>query len=494
MHYFIKYMDIGLFLEMLKIDSTSGKEGEFADFLVGRLGGPGRRIETFDVGDETKNILVSWGTPKVVFCSHLDTVPPYIPPTLLADSVLTKIASDQVCRDLDGEDQTCKGLDGEDQTCKGFDGEDVIIKGSVGADQVCRDLDGRGSVGEGANVIRGRGTCDAKGQIFSMYEACKALEAKGYTDFALLLLAGEETGSHGAKAFNRMFTSPRTGSEVGRTIEADKVGGFDRTVNVGRTVEADKVGGVDGTVEVDRKVEPDWVVIVGEPTDNCMASAAKGTKSFEVAFTGKACHSGYPENGQSAIEYFNDFMNALRSIVFPKDEILGETTWNIGKLISDNPQNILSDKLTCRIYFRTTFESDEMVCNIMKNIAGPQAKLRFGRRTVQDGSDIVAKEVAPWQKAMSVEPYGGDTPSRFEVLEGFPSKPVAFGSDAPQLTCFKRKILCGPGSILVAHKDDEHIMLGDLETAIENYIKIYMQITSVATSGKGTKRQHPETE
>jgi acetylornithine deacetylase len=265
-----------------------------------------------------------------------------------------------------------------------------------------------------------------------MYEACRILEAKGHSNFGLLLLAGEETGSFGAKAYNAVAAAG----------------------------------------------EDAWL-IVGEPTDNFMASAAKGTKSFELTFEGKPCHSGYPEHGQSAIIYFNDFMNALRSIVFPMDEILGETTWNVGKLSSDNPQNILSDRLTCRLYFRTTFESDEMVCNIMKNIAGAEAKLRFGRRKVQDGSDIVAKEVAPWQKAMSVKAFGGDTPSRFEVLEGFPSKPVAFGSDAPQLSCFRHKILCGPGSILVAHKDEEHVMLKDVETAVAGYVRMYETINGL---------------
>ena len=362
-------MDTGLFLDMLNMDSTSGKEVCLADFLVSRLEGPGRRIETYEIGDGTRNVLVSWGTPKMVFCSHLDTVPPYIPPVVSHTS---------------------------------------------------------------EDVFRGRGTCDAKGQIFAMYEACRILEDMNYTDFGLLLLAGEETGSFGAKAFNAMSDKPFPTDEA-------------------------------------------WL-IVGEPTDNFMASAAKGTKSFEVTFTGKACHSGYPENGESAVMYFNDFMNALRSIVFPVDEVLGETTWNVGKLLSENPQNILSDRLTCRVYFRTTFESDEMVCNIMKNIAGPQARLRFGRRKVQDGSDIVAKEVAPWQNAMSVKAFGGDVPSRFEVLDGFPSKPVAFGSDAPQLTCFPNRILCGPGSILTAHKDEEHITLLDLETAVDNYVKMYMTI------------------
>ena len=356
-------METGLFLDMLRFDSTSSKEGAFADYLAGIMAGPGRRIETFEVGDGTRNLLVSWGTPKVIFCSHLDTVPPYIAP--------------------------------------------VVEDG----------------------VVRGRGSCDAKGQIFSMYEACRQLEARGCTDFGLLLLAGEETGSFGAKAYNALMS---------------KNGGSSQA----------------------------WL-IVGEPTDNAMASAAKGTKSFEVTFDGRPCHSGYPENGESAILYFNDFVNALRSIVFPVDEVLGETTWNIGKLASDNPQNILSEKLSCRVYFRTTFESDEMVCNVMKNIAGADAKLRFGRRKVQDGSDIVAKDVAPWQKAMTVKAFGGDTPSRFDVLEGFESKPVAFGSDAPQLTCFAHKILCGPGSILVAHKDEEHVLLSDLEKAVANYVRMY---------------------
>ena len=352
------YMDLEFFHKILSVDSTSGKEAELADILSVELAASGRKIDVFEVGDGTRNVLVSWGTPKVIFCTHLDTVPPYMPPVFEE------------------------------------------------------------------SVVRGRGSADAKGQIFAMYEACKELEAKGCTDFGLLLLAGEETGSFGAKAFN-----------------------------------------------ADPALKDAWL-IVGEPTDNCMASAAKGTKSFEVTFAGQACHSGYPENGSSAVLYFNDFVNALRSIVFPMDPVLGETTWNIGKLSSDNPQNILSDRLTCRVYFRTTFESDEMVCNIMKNIAGPQAKLRFGKRRVQDGSDIVAKEVAPWQKAMTVQAFGGDTPSRFEVLEGFESKPVAFGSDAPQLKCFEHKILCGPGSILVAHRDEEHITLADIEKAIAQYVRM----------------------
>lgn len=437
-------MDTRLFLEILRIDSTSGQEAELADYLAERLLTPKCRLERF--GD---NLLFCWGDPQVVFCTHLDTVPPYIPPTIShhAEPLPHHYEALQTLS------HNYEALESHSHNCEDpgfikrhYEDPDFIRRH-------CEDPGGRRGnlppttaerysqhhveptpsdshveqTERDETSIYGRGTCDAKGQIAAMYEACLTLESKGYDGFGLLLLYGEETGSYGAKAFR------------------------------------------------DQHPGAEWLV-VGEPTDNCMASASKGTKAFEVTFTGKSFHSGYPQYGQSAVEHFNDFMNALRSIGFPKDGLLGDTTFNVGRLVSDNPQNILSDRLTCRVYFRTTFESDEMVGNVMKNMAGPQARLRFGRPRVQDGSDIVAKDVAPWQKAMSVEALGGDSPTRYEVLDGFPSKPVAFGSDAPQLTNFRRKILCGPGSILVAHRDDEHITLSALEHAVDNYIRIYEHI------------------
>ncbi|MDE5956323.1 MAG: M20/M25/M40 family metallo-hydrolase [Bacteroidales bacterium] len=348
-------MDTEFFLDILKIDSTSGKERGLADFLASRLAAPGRTVEIFETGDGTCSLLVSWGSPDVFFCTHLDTVPPYIPPS--------------------------------------------VSESSDAASNADRDL-----------LFSGRGTCDAKGQIAAMYEACLELERRGQQGFALLLLAGEETGSFGAKAFTGMHP-----------------------------------GG-------------DWL-IVGEPTDNCMASAAKGTKAFEVTFSGKAFHSGYPQYGESAVIMFNSFLNALNDIAFPVDNILGDTTWNIGRLFSDNPQNILSDRLTFRIYFRTTFETDAMVSNLMDSMIGDKS--------------------LPWQRAMTFRPLGGDTPSVFRVFPGFKSKPVAFGSDAPHLKGFRNKILCGPGSILVAHTDKENVLLGQLREAADNYVKMFEYIKNL---------------
>ena len=242
--------------------------------------------------------------------------------------------------------------------------------------------------------ISGRGSCDAKGQIFAMYTACKELEASGCTNFGLLLLAGEETGSWGAKAFSK------TGFEAP-------------------------------------------FLIVGEPTENKMVSASKGTLSYDLKFTGKAFHSGYPQYGVSAVDLFNDFYNKLKAVDWGLDPELGQTTWNIGLVHSDNPQNILAPELVCRLYFRTTFLSHQAVQKWMA-AAAPVTDFR-----------------------------GGDVPAHYVTLPGFESAPVAFGSDAPHLTGFGHKIICGPGSIRFAHRDDEHILIKDLENAVDIYKRLY---------------------
>ena len=323
-----KYIE--LFREILFLDSTSGKERALAEFLLDRLEAPSK--EAFEVGDGTLNLLFSWGEPKVVFCTHMDTVPPYIPPTFNEEGV------------------------------------------------------------------HGRGACDAKGQLLCMYVACKELEARGREGFALLLVSGEETGSWGAKAFSGRVHAP--------------------------------------------------LLVVGEPTDNTPVSASKGTKSYDLKFIGQPFHSGYPEKGRSAVDMFMDFMIELEvEAEFPRDKVLGETTWNVGLLRSDNPQNILSPDLTCRIYFRTTFASDALVERWM------QKKHIPGR--------------------VEITPRGGDAPLEYHVPEGFHGKSVSFGSDAPHLEGFERKTICGPGSIFVAHRDDEQLSFAHMEEAITNYIKIY---------------------
>ena len=381
-------MDFQFFQELLNIDSTSGKERTVALWLAERLpemfpasNRPALRVD--EVGDGTLNLLLTWGEPRIVFCSHLDTVPPYIPPTFPEGVFL----SEPSLRDPSHGKPWAPpsyGAEGGHRF-----GEEHPLRSDANAQ------------------IAGRGSCDAKGQVFALVEACKRLAQEGCSNFGLLLLAGEETGSWGAKAFAKT--------------------GF--------------------------KSE---YLVVGEPTDNCMVSASKGTKSFDLKFTGVPFHSGYPQYGVSAVDLFVAFVNALKAKDFGIDPLLGETTWNIGLVHSDNPQNILSPELTCRLYFRTTFVSDEAVTRWM---------------------DEAPSVIPGLTRNLTVTPRGGDTPARYWTVERLPTKTVAFGSDAPHLTNFTHKAICGPGSITVAHRDDEHVRVADLATAVEQYLALYRAVT-----------------
>ena len=374
-------MDFQFFQELLSIDSTSGKERKVAEWLAERLPGmfpaanrPELRAE--EVGDGTLNLLLTWGIepifPEGVFLSEPSLRDPshkWAPPSYAAEG---------------GH--------------------------RFGEEHPLRE-----------NVIQGRGSCDAKGQVFAIVEACKRLAEEGKTDFGMLLLAGEETGSWGAKAF----------------------------------------------AKTDFKAE---YLVVGEPTDNCMVSASKGTKSFDLKFMGEPFHSGYPQYGVSAVDLFVEFVNALKAKDFGMDPVLGETTWNIGLLHSDNPQNILSPELTCRLYFRTTFVSDEAVQKWMNEAP---ALLRDGRSEPAMTSSVIPGLTGN----LAVTARGGDTPARYWTVEGLPAKSVAFGSDAPHLKNFTHKAICGPGSITVAHRDDECVRVADLATAVEQYLALYRSVT-----------------
>ncbi len=365
--------DKELFRSILSQDSTSGKERELGLWLYEHLEAPEK--ELMEVGDGTLNLFLRWGTPRVVFCTHMDTVPPYIAPT--------------------------------------YEG----------------------------GIWRGRGTCDAKGQLISMYTACKQLEAAGCTGFGLLILAGEETGSWGAKAFSKTgFKAP--------------------------------------------------YLIVGEPTENKMVSASKGTKSYDLVFRGTAFHSGYPQYGLSAVDLFNEFYNKLKNTHFPVDPELGETTWNVGLLHSDNPQNILSPELTCRLYFRTTFASDALVEDFMVALVKRRHQAPGRARDFASGR-LVSGKIVEGEKAagvyegaeppvLTVTPRGGDMPAQYFTLPGFENAPVAFGSDAPHLSGFEHKAICGPGTIRVAHRDDEFITEAYIDTAVSQYIQMYRKIQDIS--------------
>lgn len=49
-----------------------------------------------------------------------------------------------------------------------------------------------------------------------------------------------------------------------------------------------------------------------------------------------------------------------------------------------------------------------------------------------------------------------------------------YGTDIPNLKGNHTRYLYGPGSILVAHGDNENLTVADLETAVEGYQKLIL--------------------
>ena len=94
---------IQLTRELVAIESTTYFEGAVGDFVAGFLAGRGWNVEKTPVPQppETANAGPRWnvyagptGTPELVFSTHMDTVPPYIPFTEDADCMYGRGVSD----------------------------------------------------------------------------------------------------------------------------------------------------------------------------------------------------------------------------------------------------------------------------------------------------------------------------------------------------------------------------------------------------------------
>jgi acetylornithine deacetylase len=73
-------------LDLMGIDSTSGHEGEVIAFVDGLLGGRGWATTRIPVTSGRDDIFATTDpAPLVTLSTHLDTVPPYIPPRRTAD-------------------------------------------------------------------------------------------------------------------------------------------------------------------------------------------------------------------------------------------------------------------------------------------------------------------------------------------------------------------------------------------------------------------------
>ncbi len=210
---------------------------------------------------------------------------------------------------------------------------------------------------------------------------------------------------------------------------------------VGEETTHDGAGVAAGLPEVDGA----WVIL-GEPTGNVIVSAQKGLLKLVLKSEGVAAHSGYPERGRSALEPLLDLLAALRARTWPASEGFGQTTCNIGLLSAGVAANVIPPAARAEILFRASVPTAALE-EPVRALAGPLG--------------------------VAVEVTSRAEPQEFFVPEGWPSKPVAFNTDAAYLGAGPSRIsLLGPGYIEHAHSPEERITEAGLRAGIELYVRL----------------------
>jgi acetylornithine deacetylase len=321
---------------LVALETPTGSEQAATDFLDGLLRRAGYRTLRQRVSPGRDNLYAYREQPELVFSTHLDTVPPYLP---LAE---------------DGE------------------------------------------------VIRGRGSCDAKGLAAAMVAAAERLAANGERRVGLLFVVGEENGSDGAKAAADF--GPR-----GRFL------------------------------------------INGEPTGNRLSVGQKGTLRVDLTARGRAAHSGYPEEGSSAIAALLDTIERIRRMPLPHDPLLGQSTVNLGLISGGVAPNVIAPHASAQLLVRTVEPTGPLRAAI-EGLLAP-------------GVSVTFPVELPFHKT------GGAPP-------GWDTTVVSFASDLPFLAGWGEGYQLGPGDIRVAHTAEEHVLKSDLLRGVDLYVRLATDLLS----------------
>ncbi len=189
-------------------------------------------------------------------------------------------------------------------------------------------------------------------------------------------------------------------------------------------------------------------LINGEPTDNRLATGTKGSLRVRVRAEGREAHSAYPEEGTSAIEKLLDALADVRAARWPEDETLGETTVNIGVIGGGTRPNVVPGAAHADLQIRLVTPPEVVLQQLERVLAG--------RATTE---------------VLSVS-----SPLHLHTVEGFETQSVRFTTDIPYLSNWGTPLLLGPGSILVAHTDDERVAKADLHEAVDLYVRLAQQL------------------
>ncbi|OGM41794.1 peptidase [Aspergillus bombycis] len=274
--------------------------------------------------------------------------------------------------------------------------------------------------------ISGRGSVDAKGSVAAqVFAALDILEQNPSAPLGLLFVVGEETGGDGMRAFSESSLNPAPSAF--------------------------------------------HTVIFGEPTDLALVSGHKGMLGFEIVAKGHAAHSGYPWLGRSAISAVLPALSRVDQLGnipadkggLPSSPKYGNTTVNIGRVDAGVAANVVPATARADVAVRLAAGTPDEARDIVRRAV----------RDATDGNPDVYAEFSTRNEGYPPQDLDTD-------VEGFNITTVNYGTDVPNLQIHERedgpvrRYLYGPGSIHVAHGDNEAITVGDLQEAVRGYRRL----------------------
>ena len=212
--------------------------------------------------------------------------------------------------------------------------------------------------------------------------------------------------------------------------------------------------------------------IVGEPTSMGVIGAHKGCHEFTTTITGVEGHASTPERGVNAVEHAVRYIAHLLDL---RDELAArapvdspfdppESTISVGTIRGGAARNVIAGSCAFEWELRPVRRAD--ADHVRASVRAFETDLRDELRARHPGAEVHT-EVLASADGLETAP-GSAALSLVEDLLGIvDTEVVSFGTEAG----FYQQagipaVVCGPGSIDVAHQADEHIEIEQLDACL----------------------------
>jgi putative selenium metabolism hydrolase len=249
------------------------------------------------------------------------------------------------------------------------------------------------------------------------------------------------------------------------------------------------------SLHVAEAVNPDFVVIC-EPSQRRIARGQRGRAEIVIEITGLSSHSAYPSEGINAAEVMADVVTALRDLVPPTDDTLGDGILVLIDLKSEPYPSLSTVPERCRATFdRRTLvgESEDDILSPIQSVVDAVCKRWTAHGTVTIASDKYTTYTGYRFQAQKFAPawlYSDADPIVAGAVEGLENAGLEAvvthyrfctngSGTAGHLNI--PTIGYGPGHEDQAHKVDEHIAVEDLHLGARGYAAIFASLLNQPT-------------